>query len=386
MSDDLRQKVVESFRARFGRDPAVVVRAPGRVNLIGEHTDYNDGFVLPVAVDRAAWVAAAPLPDRTVRLIALDMGGEEASFSLDAIPPRQGNWADYPRGVAWALGERGLALSGMEAVLTSDVPIGAGLSSSAAVEVAFAWTWKVLSGLELERTELARLCQRAENEYVGLRCGIMDQMASVWGQKDHAILIDCRTLEVEHVPIPPGVAIVVADTMVRRELATSEYNRRRWECEEAVRILLEYLPGIRALRDVSLEDLERYGHHLPPVLLKRARHVVTCNARVLKTVAAFRAGDLETVGQAMHRSHISLRDDYEVSSPELDTLAEAAWEVPGCYGARLTGAGFGGCIVALADIGAVDNLARHLREVYEARFGRTPTVTVCYASDGAREF
>ncbi len=385
MTDDLRQRVVESFRARFGRDPAVVVRAPGRVNLIGEHTDYNEGFVLPVAVDRAAWIAAAPRPDRAVRLIALDMGGDEASFSLDDIPPRQGNWADYPRGVAWALTERGLALSGMEAVLTSDVPVGAGLSSSAAVEVAFAWTWKVLSGLDLGRTELARLCQRAENEYVGVRCGIMDQMASAWGRKDHAILLDCRTLEVEMVPIPPGVAIVVADTLVRRELAASEYNRRRRECEEAVRILAQYLPGIRALRDVSPEDLERYGHHLPPVLLRRARHVVTSNARVLGTVAALRAGDLETVGQAMRRSHISLRDDYEVSSPELDTLAEAAWEVPGCYGARLTGAGFGGCIVALADAGAVDDLARHLREVYEARFGRTPAVTVCSASDGAGE-
>jgi galactokinase len=213
----------------------------------------------------------------------------------------------------------------------------------------------------------------------------MDQMASAWGQKDHAILLDCRTLAVERVPIPPGVAIVVADTLVRRELASSEYNRRRRECEEAVQILSEYLPGIRALRDVSPEDLERYGHHLPPVLLRRARHVVHSNARVLATVAAFRAGDLETVGQAMRRSHISLRDDYEVSSPELDTLAEAAWEVPGCYGARLTGAGFGGCIVALADSGAVDDLARHLREVYEARFGRTPTIIVCSASDGAGE-
>lgn len=385
MNDDLHRRVEENFRARFGRQPLVVVRAPGRVNLIGEHTDYNEGFVLPVAVDRAAWVAAAPRPDRTVRLFALDMGGDEASFSLDDIPPRQGNWADYPRGVAWALRERGLVLSGMDAILTSDVPIGAGLSSSAAVEVAFAWTWKVLSGLDLGRTELALLCQRAENEYVGVRCGIMDQMASVWGRKDHAILLDCRTLEVEMVPIPPGVAIVVADTLVRRELAASEYNRRRQECEEAVRILSNYLPGIRALRDVSPEDLAQYGHHLPPVLLKRARHVVHSNARVLATAAAFRAGDLETVGEAMRRSHISLRDDYEVSSPELDTLAEAAWEVPGCYGARLTGAGFGGCIVALADADAVDDLARHLREVYEARFGRTPAVIVCSAADGARE-
>ncbi len=377
-----KEQVIDRFHTRFGTDPAVVVRAPGRVNLLGEHTDYNEGFVLPVAVDRAAWIAASPRPEPVARVVALDIG-EETAFPLNPVPPREGNWADYPRGVAWALGKRGFSLSGLDAVLTSDVPIGAGLSSSAAVEVTFAWTWRTLDKLPLERTELALLCQQAENEYVGVRCGIMDQMASVWGRAGHAILLDCRTLEVEHVPIPPGVAIVVADTLVRRELAASEYNRRRQECEEAVRILAQYLPGIRALRDVTPEDLDRFGHHLPPVLLKRARHVVHSNARVLAAVEAFRAGDLEAVGQAMRHSHISLRDDYEVSSPELDTLAEAAWEVPGCYGARLTGAGFGGCIVALADTGAVDELERHLKRVYEARFGRTPTVLVCRPSEGA---
>lgn len=378
-----RERAIHQFQTRFGEFPAFIVRAPGRVNLLGEHTDYNEGFVLPVAVDRAAWVAASPRLDPVAHIAALDIG-EEVTFPLNPVPPREGNWADYPRGVAWALGERGFSLSGLNAVLTSDVPIGAGLSSSAAVEVAFAWTWRTLSNLPLDRTELALLCQRAENEYVGVRCGIMDQMASVWGREGHAILLDCRTLEVEHVPIPPGVSIVVADTLVRRELAASEYNRRRRECEEAVRILAQYLPGIRALRDVTPEDLDRFGHHLPPVLLKRARHVVHSNARVLAAVQAFRAGDLVAVGAAMRRSHISLRDDYEVSSPELDTLAEAAWEVPGCYGARLTGAGFGGCIVALADAGAVDELERHLKRVYEARFGRTPTVLVCQPSQGAQ--
>ncbi|MCS7178250.1 MAG: galactokinase [Anaerolineae bacterium] len=383
MDERLFQAAVDGFRAHFGYDPALLVRAPGRVNLLGEHTDYNEGFVLPVAVDRAAWVAASPRPDSTVRLVALDMG-TEATFPLDPIPPRQGDWADYPRGVAWALAGAGFSLAGMDAVLTSDVPIGAGLSSSAAVEVAFAWTWKELSGLPLERTELALLCQRAENEYVGVRCGIMDQMASVWGRAGHALLLDCRTLAVETVPIPPGVAIVVADTLVRRELAASEYNRRRQECEEAVQILADYIPGTRALRDVSLEDLDRFGGHLPPTLLRRARHVVRSNIRVLWAVAAFRAGDLAAVGKAMKYSHLSLRDDYQVSSPELDTLAEAAWEVPGCWGARLTGAGFGGCIVALVAEEAVPELARHLEEVYQARFGRRPTVTVCRASDGAQ--
>lgn len=381
---DRRDHAIRSFRTRFGTSPSLLVRAPGRVNLLGEHTDYNEGFVLPVAVDRAAWIAASPRPDPVAHIFALDLG-EESAFPLNPVPPREGNWADYPRGVAWALGERNFSLSGLNAVLTSDVPIGAGLSSSAAVEVAFAWAWRALSDLPLERTEVALLCQRAENEYVGVRCGIMDQMASVWGRAGYAILLDCRTLEVNHVPIPAGVAIVVADTLVRRELAASEYNRRRRECEEAVRILAQYIPGIRALRDVTPEDLERFGHRLPPVLLKRARHVVHSNARVLTAVEAFRIGDLEAVGQAMRRSHISLRDDYEVSSPELDALAEAAWEVPGCYGARLTGAGFGGCIVALADAGVVDELERHLKRTYEARFGRTPTVLVCQPSEGAQQ-
>ena len=373
-------QVVQAFVERFGHPPAVVVRAPGRVNLLGGHTDYNEGYVLPAAVDRAAWVAAAPLDRPQVHVVALDLG-EEARFPLP-VPPPVGGWADYPRGVAWSLEREGLSLVGMEAVLTSEVPVGAGLSSSAAVEVAFAWTWRVLSGFDIDRTRLALLCQRAENEYVGVRCGVMDQMASVWGRADHALLLDCRTLEVEPVPLPEGVAIVVMDTGVRRELAASEYNRRRQECEEAVRILARHLPGIRALRDATPEEFERLQHYLPEVLRKRARHVVTDNARVLGAVEALRAGDLERMGWAMRRCHESLRDDYEVSSPELDRLAEAAWAFEGCYGARLTGAGFGGCVVALVDAGVVDPFRAHVSRAYEEAFGRPPTVYVCRAADG----
>lgn len=375
------QYAFHAFQERLGRPPTVVVRAPGRVNLLGGHTDYNEGYVLPVAVDRAAWVAAKPLPEAQAKVAALDLK-EVVAFGFDPVPPRAGNWADYPRGVAWALMERGLRPCGMEAILTSDVPIGAGLSSSAAVEVAFAWAWQVLSGFSLSRTELALTCQRAENAYVGVRCGIMDQMAAVYGRTGHAIFLDCRTLEVQPVRLPEGVAIVVADSGVRRELASSEYNRRRQECQEAVRRLSPYLEGIRSLRDVSPDDLARLQHHLPETLRKRARHVVTDNARVLAAVEALRSGDLEQVGALMRRCHESLRDDYEVSSPELDLLAETAWEVPGCYGARLTGAGFGGCVVALVAEAAVDDLIAQLARRYQARFGHHLAVYTCRAGSG----
>ncbi|MBN1811896.1 MAG: galactokinase, partial [Anaerolineae bacterium] len=342
----MQNKVITAFQARFGHQPKAVVRAPGRANLMGEHTDYNDGYVLPIALDRAAWIAASSTAGREVRLCALDLD-KDAAFSLDRIPPRDGGWADYPRGVAWTLQDDGLELTGLEAVLASSVPVGSGLSSSAAIEVAFAYTWQALSGFERDRRELALLCQRAENVYVGVNCGILDQMASAWGAKGYARLLDCRTLESELVPLPKDVTVVVADTKVRRQLASSEYNVRRAQCEEAVSVLSEYLPGIRALRDVNSDDLERFKRHLPEVIYRRARHVVADNERVLQAAEALREGDVTTVGVLMKACHISLRDDYEVSSPELDVLAEAAWEAEGCYGARLTGAGFGGCAVAL---------------------------------------
>lgn len=378
----MRAKATEGFQARFGRPPALLVRAPGRVNLLGEHTDYNEGYVLPAAIDRAVWLAVAPLDEPLAHLFALDLNAE-ATFPLDTIPPRQGDWADYARGVAWALQERGLPTPGLVAAFTSDVPIGAGLSSSAAVEVAFACAWQALAGFDLPRRELALLCQRAENAYVGVRCGIMDQMASACGRAGHALLLDCRSLEVTPVPLPAEVALLVVDSGVRRSLAASEYNRRRAECEEAVRLLSQHLPGIRALRDVSVADFERYQHVLPDVLRRRVRHVVSANARVLEAVEALRAGDLARFGAAMRRGHESLRDDYEVSAPELDLLVETAWAVPGCYGARLTGAGFGGCILALADNAAVEELSDRLRRAYQARFDRQPTVYLCHAAEGA---
>lgn len=377
----IRDKVVAGFVTRYGQPPDVVVRAPGRVNLLGGHTDYNEGYVLPAAIDRAAWVAAAVRTDRQSRVLALDRE-EEAVFDLDAIAPRQGNWSDYPRGVAWALSERGLALPAIDASLASDVPVGAGLSSSAAVEVAFAWAWRTLAGFDLDRISLALACQQAENDYVGVRCGVMDQVASACGRAGHALLLDCRTLQVDPVLLPETAAIVVADSRVRRSLAASEYNRRRQECEEVVRQLQRELPHVRSLRDVSPETLAQWAHRLPVELYRRARHVVTGNARVLTAAAALRCGDLAALGEAMRRCHESLRDDYQVSSPELDLLAETAWSVGGCYGARLTGAGFGGCVVAVVDSGAAGNLVECLKRAFRDHFGQLPAAYTCHSADG----
>ncbi len=377
----MQTRVSAAFQSRFGHRPEIIVRAPGRVNLIGGHTDYNEGYVLPVAVDRAAWVAAAPIAAREAHMRALDLSSD-VIFPLDVTPASDGGWADYPRGVAWALQKRGLKLAGMEAVLTSDVPVGAGLSSSAAIQVAFAYTWQMLSSFEFERRDLALACQQAENDYVGINCGIMDQMASALGVEGYALLLDCRTLETEPVPLPPDVVIAVADTRVRRRLATSEYNVRRAQCEHAVRLLSQHLPDVRALRDVTLNDLKQLRLQLPEVIYQRALHVVTGNMRVSLAAEALRRRDTATVGTLMKASHASLRDYYEVSSPELDTLTEAACEVRGCYGARLTGAGFGGCIVALVATDGVPDFEAHVSATYEAAFGRRPDIYVCQSADG----
>ncbi len=378
----LHTKVRRAFEARFQRDPDLIVRAPGRVNLIGEHTDYNDGFVLPVAVDRAAWLAVAKTDDAWAKVRALDMQNDEETFSVDRVPASNGGWADYPKGVVWAMLERDLSPVGILAVLTSDVPVGAGMSSSAAVEVVFGFAWDQLSDFDLKLPELALLCQRAENEYVGVNCGIMDQMISACGRAGHAMLLDTRSLQRAYFSMPDGIAIVVADSNVRRSLSGSEYNVRRAQCENAVSILKAHLPEIKALRDVTPEQLKRFGEELPDVVYRRARHVVTENARVLAVSRDLYEGDLVHVGKLLVEGHISLRDDYEVSIPELDTLVEAAIEVDGCYGARLTGAGFGGCIIALADEDAVPDLAAHLNEVYTARHSRQPAVYITRPGDG----
>jgi galactokinase len=364
-------------------DRTRVVRAPGRVNLIGEHTDYNDGFVLPAAIDLAILVAIIPTDDRRVEL-TLDATGERAGFDLEAIGPKRGHWIDYLAGTAWAMSAAGLPTGGFRGVLASDLPSGAGLSSSAALELAAAWA---LSGGErppIDTMELARIAQRAENEYVGVNSGLMDQFAVAFGRADHAMLLDCRTLEHRAVPLPAGTRLVICHSGAPRNLATSEYNVRRAECDRAVAALAALDPSVRALRDVTPELLAAGRDRLDETAFRRARHVVTEDARVLATIEALGADDLDAVGAALDASHRSLRDDFEVSSPALDALVEIARSVPGVIGARLTGAGFGGCTVNLVQDDAVPALRRAIETDYPDRTGLTPRVFEVRAADGAR--
>jgi len=373
----LRERAHQAFRQAFQREPTLFVVAPGRVNLIGEHTDYNDGFVLPAAIDRHVVMAVAPREDDLVRLYAVDFDAR-SQFSLQDIQHDEAEqWSNYERGVAWALQEAGYTLRGMDAALTSDVPIGSGLSSSAAVEVATAYAFQVLGGLSLDGVKRALLCQKAENDFVGMRCGIMDQFIISLGKRDHALLIDCRSLEHRAVPIPPGCSLIICDTKKRRGLVDSEYNKRRQECELGAKIL-----GVRALRDVTPEMFAKRQNELNEITRKRCRHVITENQRVLDAVRALEAGDLERFGELMNASHISLRDDYEVSCPELDAMVEAAWRQEGVLGARMTGAGFGGCTINLVLSEAAPAFERNVAREYKEATGLTPEIYVCRAEEG----
>ncbi len=378
MGIERERRLREAFREHFGAWPARWARAPGRVNLIGEHTDYNDGFVLPMAIDRDIWFAFRPRPDRAVRLWSLDF--EQASaFRLDAIAPDpSAPWSNYVRGVAWALAERGIPLCGMDAAIQGTVPIGAGLSSSAALEVAAGLALLASAGASMPSAELALACQRAENEFVGNRCGIMDQFISALGRTGHALFLGCRTLDYQHVPLPAGHRIVVANSMMRRALVDSAYNERRAQCEEAAQAL-----GATALREADEEMLAKASSELVETSYRRARHVITENARVLRAVDAMRRGDAPALGALMDASHASLRDDYEVSCRELDALVEIARSQPGCLGARMTGAGFGGCTVNLVEAGAVDAFVSALRGGYRAVTNLDAEIYVCGAAEGA---
>jgi len=372
-----------AFTAQYGTPPEIVVRAPGRVNLIGEHTDYNDGYVFPIAIDRSVLVAASARADRTVRLYAADFDQRDR-FALDQIVhAEQQRWSNYQRGVAAMLEERGFHLPGLDVAMASDVPIGAGLSSSAAIEVGTAVTWQTIGGFELERTELALLCQRAENVFVGVNCGIMDQFISALGRAGAALLIDCRSLEYEPVGLPASGAVVIMDTKVQRGLTDSAYNTRRAECEEGVRLLQAHLPSIRALRDVSPALFERYAGALPEDVRRRCRHVVYEDQRVLDGIAALERGDPTAFGELMNASHVSLRDDYEVSCVELDAMVEAAWAAPGVIGARMTGGGFGGCAVALVEAGHAEAFSAQVAVAYKERTGIVPSLYICTAEPGA---
>jgi len=379
--------IVEQFRARFGTAPIAVVRSPGRVNLIGEHTDYNEGWVLPAALDLATWVAAAPRDDGRLRAVALRLEASDEALLSD-LRPRQGlPWTRYVRGVAALLLEAGCSLRGASLLIDGDLPLGGGLSSSAALELGVALALAEVAGWSIGRRELALLAQQAEHLYAGVQCGIMDQLAVALGQAGQALLIDCRSLEVEAVPIPEAVRILVLDTGIPRTLAGSAYNRRRAECEEAVRYLQTFYPEVRALRDVTPEMLLEIeggpgGHGEPSPALRRARHVVTENRRVLESVAALRAGDVAAFGQLMDASHESLRDDFEVSGPELEAMVEIARATPGVLGARLTGAGFGGCAVALVEAAAAAAAATSIMARYREQVQKAGQAYVCTPAAG----
>jgi galactokinase len=373
----------QEFGHRFGRRPTVS-RAPGRVNLIGEHTDYNDGFVMPAALEFVTLVAASPRPDRRLNVYSMIMD-ETRSFDLDA-PAETGrhDWSDYVFGVAVMLERAGRRLLGADLVVSTDVPLGAGLSSSAALEVSSAHALLTASGLSFDPIAIAKICQKAENDYVGMRCGIMDQYVSACGVAGHALLIDCRSLQSRNVPIAPNLRLVVTNSTVRHRHAGGEYNARREACEEGVRLLRPALGPITALRDVTPEDLLANRHRLPDLIYRRCRHIVTENARVLEAERALIAGDFAAGGKAMNASHASMRDDFEITCPEVDFLADLAQGAEGVYGSRMTGGGFGGCTVSLVEAAAVERLSKVLIDGYRVGCGLDAEVYVCSPSDGAR--
>ncbi|MEE8451123.1 MAG: galactokinase [Thermoguttaceae bacterium] len=369
--------VAKHFAQRFGQPPELIVRAPGRVNLIGEHTDYNDGFVLPLAINRAVWIALRRRDDRCVAVHSIDYD-QQGRFSLENLTNDDAGWVEYLKGTAWSLQDAGHELAGFEGVLVGDVPLGAGLSSSAALEMATARALAAVSDLDWDPAVMAKLGQRAENRWIGVNCGIMDQLISAAGLADHALLIDCRSLKTEPVPFPPGVAVVVLDTATRRGLVDSAYNERRAQCESAAEFF-----KVPALRDVQLDLFEQVGSDLDDVTRRRAMHVVTENDRTLQAVEAMRRGEVGALGVLMNKSHESLRDDYEVSSDALNAMVECAQAHAACHGARMTGAGFGGCAVALIDAEAADDFVESTANAYRERTSHEPAIYVCQATDGA---
>jgi galactokinase len=365
------------------------VISPGRVNLLGEHVDYNDGLVLPVAIDRAVTIHFRRTNDAVVTLYARDLG-EECRFHPKQLQDKTDingkplpTWALYPAGVVWNLLNYDLPVEGFRADFHANIPIGAGLSSSAAVEVGFAVACEALGGWQLDRLTLARICQEAESEYVGVNCGLMDQFASACGVQDHAVMLDTRSLHYRAVPLPPETVIIIADSTLRRALVNSAYNERRRDCDQAVAYFQNLDPAVRALRDVTPELFLTSENHLPPVVFRHARHVVEEIARVNEAITLLEKNDAEGFGRLMFATHTSLRDLYEVSLPELDILVDGASHFEGCLGARLTGAGFGGCTVNLVKKDHVDQFIHQLSELYKAKTGLTAAIFATTPSQGA---
>jgi len=368
--------------ARFEAAPQIYV-APGRVNLIGEHTDYAEGFVMPAAIDFATLAAISPRTDGQVVMFAQNFN-DQRSWPVDDLPTtREGHWSDYPLGILAILKGEGYTIPPFSLTLWGDVPLGSGLSSSASVEVAAAAAVLGLLGVTIPGPQLARICQRSENEFVGANCGIMDQFISVNGAANHALLLDCRDLSFRLAPIPESVALVIANTMVKHSIAGGEYGTRRAEVEEACRILASHRPEIKFLRDATVEDLAQWGHEIPPNALKRARHVITENTRTVDAANALMNHDMPTLGRLMHQAHLSYSQDFEASCAEADTMVELAQDLPGLIGARLTGGGFGGCTVNVVEKDKAPEFARKLAERYHKATGIQPQVLICQASAGA---
>ncbi|MGH9844133.1 MAG: galactokinase [Blastocatellia bacterium] len=380
----LFEELSNQFIERYSRHPRIF-SAPGRVNLIGEHTDYNDGFVLPMAIDRRTYVAAATRDDQRVRCLSTEFDGlVEFEFNEDLRPA--GDWSDYVRGVAARLLRNGSALQGADLLIASEVPVGAGLSSSAALEIAVGFALLELANHPVDPIALAMAAQRAEQEFAGTQCGIMDQFIATLGVENHALLVDCRSLEARAVPMELSQArIVVCNSMVKHNHASGEYNRRRAECEEGVSRLARHLPGIQSLRDVEIEEFDPVADSLPEPIRRRCNHVITENARTLAAVELIETGDLEQFGQLMYSSHESLKEDYQVSCRELDLLVEIASRIPGVYGARMTGGGFGGCTINLVESNQVETFTSTIVREYERQTGMRPDCYVCRASGGVRE-
>jgi galactokinase len=373
----------KTFVQLYGTEPRLV-RAPGRVNLIGEHTDYNEGFVLPAAIQLQTTAAIAPREDERLLVFSKNYD-EEVEFDLEQLPSAaRKHWSDYVAGVATKLIEEGVLLRGANLLLDGDVPEGAGLSSSASLEVAVCRALLEVAHETMDGAQMARLCQRAENEFVGARCGIMDQFVSVHGRENHALLLDCRSLAYRHQPIPDTVRLVICNTMVRHSLPGGEYNQRRIECEQGAEFFSKTIQGVRALRDVSIEDFEKHSSALPETVRKRCRHVITEDVRVIEAGDALGKHDLEQFGKLMRESHVSLRDDFQVSCEELDLMVELADEIAGVYGARMTGGGFGGCTINLVKRDRVEEFQAIVSAGYENATGQRPDIYVCTAADGVR--
>jgi len=368
--------------ARYQAEPAIFV-APGRVNLIGEHTDYAEGFVMPVAIDKATLAAISPRADGKIVIYAENYN-EERTFEAAALPTTaEKAWSDYPIGVAVILAGEGYTIPGFSLSIWGDVPLGSGLSSSAALEVATMTALTALMGVEIPGPKLARLCQRVENEFVGANCGIMDQFISANGKENHALLLDCRDLSFRLAPIPANVALVIANTMVKHSIAGGDYPTRRRESEAACAIINGHRGGVPFLRDATLEDLEKWGHEMTPESLQRARHVISEDLRTVAASEALLKGDMKELGRLMAEAHTSYSGDFAGSCVEADLMVELANQIPGLIGARLTGGGFGGCTINLVEQEHAKAFAEDLGSRYAAKTGITPEIHICHASDGA---